>query len=304
MIVNSASRPISDSERSGALVPTNLRRFEAQFIPPADAVRDVVDTYWAVRWNLPPGEQVTQRIIDFPAITFSIEEGEVPAPYLVTAIRSGAWSRVIRGSGSVFAIRLRPAGLRVLSDVAVHALAGEEPVTPDRDPRAHALLRAIASAGSEPHHTTIRAEVPKDDSPAGSEPHERATRADALILNLLRERPLSRAQTIANAAVDALTRSARVRPGSSVAAELGTSERTLQRALQHTLGIGPNDVSRRIRLQEVVRQLSLPGADASATAAAVGYADQAHLINEFRTVTGITPGHYLRDLARSQQTLQ
>lgn len=79
-----------------------------------------------------------------------------------------------------------------------------------------------------------------------------------------------------------------------MAAELGTSERTLQRALRATLGLGPNDVARRIRLQEVVRRLSEPGANMTAIAAELGYVDQAHLINEFRAVSGTTPGRYVR----------
>lgn len=256
----------------------NLNRFEARFIEPVESVRAVVDTYWAVRWHLPPGESVVQRIIDFPAITLSVESGDVPAPFVISAVRPGAWSRVIRGHGSVFALRLRPAGLSVLSDVPVQSLSGEGAVTGEHDRRAHDLLQAISSA----------------ESVTG-----RAVLADKLILDLLHERPLGRAQTIANAAVDVLTRSPRVRPGRVVAAELGTSERTLQRALRSTVGVAPNDVARRIRLQEVVRRLSLPHADASETAAELGYVDQAHLINEFRSVTGTTPGQYIRSLGRA-----
>lgn len=281
--MNERIRRIGDDERSGVLTPSNLARFEAAWVEPADAVREVVDTYWAVRWELPPGEVVTQQIVDFPAITMSIEHGDVSAPLVVTAVRPGAWSREIRGRGSVFAIRLRPAGLRVLSDLAAQALPHEQPLAPTLDERAHRALSTIAVATSV------------DD---------RAARADAALLGLLRERPLSALQRLANAAVDALTATPRVRSGREVAAELGTSERTLQRALRTTIGIGPNDVARRVRLQEVIRRLSTPGADATATAIDLGYVDQAHLINEFRTVAGMTPGRYLRELETTARQLQ
>jgi AraC-like DNA-binding protein len=281
--MNEQSRHIGDGERSGVLVPSNLVRFKAEWVPPADALRDVVDTYWAVRWRLEHGESVTQRIIDFPAITLSIEDGNVPAPFMVTKVRPGAWSRVIAGRGSVFAIRLKPAGLAVLSDLDATGLRHEQPLTEAVDERAHALLRAIAS---------------------GTSVLERAAQADRVILTMLDERPIGRGQRIANAALHALTSSARVRPGGVIATELGISERTLQRALRSTLGIGPNDVARRIRLQEVVRQLSLPEADTARTAAELGYVDQAHLINEFRSVAGITPGHYVRELTLSLSELQ
>lgn len=280
--MDARTRRIDDSERSGVLVPSNLTRFRAEWVQPAAAVRDVVDTYWAVNWQLAPADAVEQRIVDFPAVTLSIEEGDVPAPFVGTTVRPGAWSRVIRGRGAVFAIRLRPAGLAVVSDLDVRAMDHEQEITPEVDDRAHRLLSAVSRARSVP---------------------DRASRADDLILGMLRERSLSAAQRLANVALDALTASPRVRRGRSIAAEIGTSERTLQRALRCTIGLGPNDVARRIRLQEVVRQLSLPDADAAATAAALGYADQAHLINEFRAVADTTPGRYVRDLQRSMRAL-
>ena len=58
--------------------------------------------------------------------------------------------------------------------------------------------------------------------------------------------------------------------------------------------MGPKAVARRIRLQEVVRRLSLPDADVSAIAAALDYTDQAHLIRDFKGVAGTTPGQYIR----------
>ncbi|MCS5717673.1 helix-turn-helix domain-containing protein [Herbiconiux sp. CPCC 205763] len=263
-------------------MPSNLTRFEAEWVEPSDAVRDVVDTYWAVHWQLPLHEAVTQRIVDFPAITLSIESGDVPAPFVVTSVRPGAWSRVIRGSGSVFAIRLRPAGLRVLSNLDAAALLHEQELTHELDERSHRALHAIA---------------------AGSSVLDRAATADEIIRQMLQDRPITSAQILANSAVDALTASARVRSGRSIAAGIGTSERSLQRALRATIGIGPNEVARRMRLQEVIRRLSSPGADAAEIAGEMGYFDQAHLINEFRSVAGMTPGQYLRDVQRSLEEL-
>ncbi|WP_243696822.1 helix-turn-helix domain-containing protein [Labedella endophytica] len=235
-------------------------------------------SYWAVRWQFPGDEAVAQRIVDFPAITLSIEDGDVPAPFMVTTVRPDAWSRVIRGRGTVFALRLKPAGLHVLSDLEPTSLTVEQALTCELDPRAFEAMRAIA---------------------AGHSIAERASRADRIIAEMIRERPIGTTHALANAAVDALTSSARVRSGRAVADRLGISERTLQRALRSTIGLGPNDVARRIRLQEVVRLLSTPGADTASIAAELGYVDQAHLINEFRAVAGTTPGRYLRDLRRS-----
>lgn len=65
----------------------------------------------------------------------------------------------------------------------------------------------------------------------------------------------------------------------------------------------PSEIARRIRLQEVVRRFSIPGAHIATVAADLPHTDQAHVTNEFHSVTGVTPGRYLRDLGRSQSDL-
>lgn len=269
------SREIGPDERSGVLSPGNLERFSARWITPADDVRDVVDTYWEVAWNLPAGEAIEQRIIDHPSITLSIEQGAVLAPLVVSSARSKAWTRTITGRGNVFALRLRPAGLAVLSDLDPRTLGPEQELTSALDARAHGLLSGIAM---------------------GATPDERAELADAAVRALLAERPLGPAQRLANAALDALTQRPHVRRVSDVAAELGTSNRTLQRALAEHVGRGPGEIARRVRLQEVVRRLSEPGGDIARIAVDLGYVDQAHLTNDFRAVAGVTPGVYVDGL--------
>ncbi|MGM1029559.1 MAG: helix-turn-helix domain-containing protein [Actinomycetota bacterium] len=276
------SRAIDAGERSGVLQPANLQRFSAQWISPADDVRDVIDTYWAVRWQLDDGEAIEQRIIDHPSITLSIERGDVAAPFVVTASRARAWTRTIAGRGDVFALRLRPAGLAVLSDLAASSLAPEQELTSSVDRRAHRLLEQVAAV---------------------RDPADRAERADGLVRALLAERPLQPSQRLANAAMDVLTERPQVRRIGDVAAGLRTSERTLQRAMRTHLGRGPSEVARRIRLQEVVRRLSVRDGDIARIAADLGYVDQAHLTNDFRVVAGVTPGAYVEALATTQAAL-
>lgn len=267
------SRAIAAGERTGVLRPANLERFSARWIAPAAGIRHIVDTYWTVSWDLSDGEPITQRIIDFPAITLSIEDGDVDAPFVISAVRPGAWVRTIRGRGTVFAMRLRPAGLACLGAIDPASLGPEQALTPELDRDIHHLLARVADA-------------PTADA--------RAVVADEAIQAMARQRVPSRGHALANGAIDALVASPVVRPIGVVAAEIGTSRRTLQRVLRATLGLGPHDVARRIRLQEVVRRLSAPGAHISTVASELGYVDQAHLANEFRTVTGVTPGRYLR----------
>lgn len=268
---------ISVDERSGVLHPQNLQRYGARWFDPAPGIASVVDRYWQVRWRLDDGESIDQRIIDLPAVTMTIEEGDVPAPLVVTGLHGQAWMRRITGSGSVFATRLRPAGLAVLSELSPPQLADATvPLTPQVDARLHALLAGVAAEAT---------------------PESRVHAADAAIRALMEERPPGPELLLANAILDELSSRIRSRAGASLTASLGVSERTIQRALKMTLGRGPKWISRRIRLQEVARALASGDVrNLARLAADLGYTDQAHLTIDFRTVTGITPGAYLRSV--------
>ncbi|SMH50988.1 AraC-type DNA-binding protein [Rathayibacter oskolensis] len=272
-MVTERGQKVEPAERSGVLHPSNVERFAARWITPAADVREVVDTYWSVEWRLAEDETIDQRIIDHPSVTLSVERGRVVAPFVVSAVRTRAWQRTISGAGDVFALRLRPAGLAVLTDLDPSTLTGERVITAV-DHRAHRLLEEIAES---------------------SDADGRARRADDLIRASLRERPLTEQGRLANAALDLLTAQPHVRPVSEVARALRTSPRSLQRALALTLGRGPAEVARRVRLQEVVRRLSSGHSSIAAIATDLGYTDQAHLTNEFHAVTGTTPGAYLAE---------
>ncbi|MGO1544247.1 MAG: hypothetical protein ACTHXA_07880 [Gulosibacter sp.] len=77
-------RPIAASERSGVLYPDRLARFAAGWIAPDAAFSAVVDQYWHVSWQLDAVERLDQPIIDLPALSVSVEDGDVPAPLVVT----------------------------------------------------------------------------------------------------------------------------------------------------------------------------------------------------------------------------
>lgn len=272
-------RPIADSERSGVLYPERLARYRAGWIDPDPAVSAVVDQYWQVSWALDEGERLDQPIIDLPAVTVTMEEGDVPAPLVVTGVQGRAWRRTIGGTGRVFAIRLRPAGLAVLSDLTPAQVADATvPLTAKLDARLHGRLGPITSC---------------------ADPAERAQAMDAVIRHAITERAPSSTGLLANEVLDELRERIRHRTGASLAERFARSARTIQRACVETLGHGPKWLSRRIRLQEVARSLVLrPTEELAEIAADLGYTDQSHLTHDFRTATGITPDAYRRSVSR------
>ena len=274
------------------LHPENLSRYAAQWIDPDPAVRDVVDTYWHVRWHLDEGEVVDQTIVDLPAVTLTVESGDVPAGLVVTGLHRRAWHRRIAGSGDVFAVRLRPAGLAVLSSLRPQELADTStPLADGIDERLRTLLARIAAA---------------------STPDARARVADALIADRLGANPPSPVHLLANRVLDELRTRTYRQTGTPLAEHFAVSERTIQRALAQTLGIGPKQAARRIRLQEAAQAIAMQGSsdqersdqarflhgddDLAEIAVRLGYSDQAHLTSDFRAATGTTPGTYRRQL--------
>nr|WP_276572637.1 helix-turn-helix transcriptional regulator [Nannocystis pusilla] len=79
----------------------------------------------------------------------------------------------------------------------------------------------------------------------------------------------------------------------SVAEQLGVTARHLRRAFTESVGIGPKDFARTVRLQRAVR-LAATSKDWARIAADAGYYDQAHLITDFRELVGLTPGSFLK----------
>jgi AraC-like DNA-binding protein len=77
---------------------------------------------------------------------------------------------------------------------------------------------------------------------------------------------------------------------------LGLSPRQMERRFAEALGIGPKSLCRVVRFQALVRGLA-SGArpDWAGLAQDFGYADQSHLVNEVRRLSGLSPGRLAAD---------
>jgi transcriptional regulator GlxA family with amidase domain len=94
------------------------------------------------------------------------------------------------------------------------------------------------------------------------------------------------------AAIDWLER--RVGQGriSDLAHHIGLSQSALERRFRRTIGLPPKKVAAIVRLRAAIGSLS-KHRDLAALAQEAGYFDQAHLSNEIRRATGVSP-HRLR----------
>ncbi len=95
-------------------------------------------------------------------------------------------------------------------------------------------------------------------------------------------------------AVAGLRDAARFPTVASLADHIGLSQTRLVQVFRDAMGMTPKQYARLVRFQRVLTRLDDGGAvDWADTVFACGYFDQPHLIHEFQTFAGLTPGQYL-----------
>lgn len=121
-----------------------------------------------------------------------------------------------------------------------------------------------------------------------AEERDDAARAE-LILRTLRG---GEAEALATRAAAAIVRRAGRLSISRLAQNVGVTVRTLSRAFDRALGLTPKTLARVTRLNRAASLLREGGA-AAHVALDAGFYDQAHLVNEFRALAGLSPARWL-----------
>ena len=191
-----------------------------------------------------------------------------PASLLV-----GQMTRPLRiaptGPVRTMGIRFRPGGAHPFFDVPLDALTGGS--APTRD---------VWSGGEGRRVEDAVLNAPDDGARRALLEDFLARRLDAARFD---------GHRIAAAAGTLLRRHGRMRVA-ELARRSGWSRRQLEREFRRRVGVSPKTLARIARFQNLLR---LSGRDAARSwsdlAAACGYADQAHLVREFREFAGVTP---------------
>jgi AraC-like DNA-binding protein len=279
---SSAPDPVERDSR-GILDPWLLRqRVRLTRYPPPRPLRGLVDRLWAVAWDLPPGVVHRQRVLTHPGANLSVGHGDgravgpagrgTPVEARLNGVARGVTVRTLVGRGWAVAAMTRPGGLGAFisgsaadfTDRVVplgQAIGCDEP----------ALLRAMVAEPDEAARAGLLAGV-----------LSRAVDPDKVRL----ARQVAGVARLAEA-----DRS--IRRLSQLCAAASVGQRTLQRLFLHYAGVSPTWVLRRYRLLEVAEAVR-DGCPVSwsEVAADLGYADQAHLISDFKAATGQTPAAY------------
>ncbi len=270
------TRGIVDPARMRAVA--SLERY-----PAGDVLDGLVDWFWAVTWDVPPGSVHVQKVLTHPGSHVSVgtldRAGRVldPAGARVYGVQKRLDTRRLVGRGWTVAAKTS-GGLAALTGRPAHTLVGAE-VPLDEVLGVRDVASAVAAAGGEA---------------------ERVAALRRLLEGLVATRPETvLAQAWEVSAVAAVAEHDRdVIRVEQLAAVAGVGVRTLQRMFAQHLGVSPAWVVRRWRIVEAADRAAAGDEVAWAgLAAELGYADQSHLVRDFRAHLGTTPAAYTRSLS-------
>lgn len=255
-------------DRRGILRSPPADRWHLDRAAPAPELTGLVAWYWSVSWDLrgrPPHREVTLPHVSSHLV---VEGGGAT----VHGVPRRRFERTLAGRGSAVAVRFTAGGLAALLGRPLVDGPESAGIVPGLD--VDTLVTSIATSPTMEDATTA---------------------FDAALLPL-RPDPPDPATDLVNRAVDLAAADRTITAVGRLAAEVGTSVRTLQRLFAAHVGVSPAWTLRRYRLQEAAAAATDDRrVDWADLAARLGYSDQAHLVRDFTATFGVSPARYARD---------
>ncbi|MBW0104761.1 AraC family transcriptional regulator [Pseudonocardia sp. KRD291] len=273
------THPLQGDTR-GIVGPVRLsRNASLNRYPAHGALNGLVGRFWAVRWSLPDGVEHTQAVLTHPSVNVTVGSAEDEPERIeagVHGVTRELSNRVLRRSGWTVGARMAPGGigafLAVPAQDVTDRVVGVETLGLDGPE----LVAAATSTGDEARRVEILAAA-LTSSLERADPDRVAAARDVTGVARLAEtdRSLRRVEQLADAA--------------------GIGVRSLQRLFRTHAGVSPTWVLRRYRLLDAAERVRAGESVSWAEVAReLGFADQAHLVRDFRSALGETPAAYAR----------
>lgn len=244
--------------------------------PPSPALADLVARYWVPVWSLPAGRTATQQVLQHPVALVVITRDDAR----FTGVATGMSTVDLVGSGYAVGVLFRPAAGSLL-------VGGSMRPWTDRVAPLATILGEDAAEG-----LVRRVRAALDDEPGDVAAQSAAVAAYEDVL--ARYLPVDDEGQLVNEVVAFVQDTPGVTRVGQVCERFGLGERSLQRLTRRRLGLTPKWLIQRHRLHEATARLQAGDVTLAQVAAELGYADQAHLTRDFRTVVGRTPGEFVR----------
>ena len=227
-----------------------------------------------IHWDLRLCEPYVAESVPHPNVHLIFENGAA----VVAGVQTHKFSRSLQGESRVFGVKFRPGGFRPFYGAAVSDLA-------DR------VVPAVRIFGKEL----------KEFEKIGlsSCPEDERVRAANAFFHARKPDP-DPAVILASHLVDRILKEPEIKMVDDLVRLTGMGKRSLQRLFSEYVGVSPKWVIRRYRLHELIEKFNAGGEpDWAQLALDLGYFDQAHLINDFKSIVGHSPREYKKLLAKA-----
>jgi AraC-like DNA-binding protein len=251
-------------------------------VRPAERLRPLVASYIdfdMAGWppgrhrGMPGGSLPLVISLGAPLVVREPGGADVSAAATIAGLRAGPVDIIHDGTQRGVQLELTPRGARALLGLPAAALArGVWPLDDVVGRRADELIDSLAAAPGP------------------------AQRVQVLDRVLARWAVDDDCPTVADATWQLLTASAGSVSVTSIAGQIGLGRRQLSQLVRAELGLTPKTVARILRFGRACEYLRSGRTTSLAeTAVMCGYYDQAHLTNEWRQLSGCTPGEWIAE---------
>jgi AraC-like DNA-binding protein len=241
---------------------------------PASDLTSWIAHYWSVKWDLRRDESHIAETLPHPNVHVVFEKNNS----VIHGVQTTKFSRKLKGHSLVFGIKFKPGAFRPFLKAPVSSLANRTiPVKRIFGKQIEVLEKILVSPCKDSEKVEAANEFFRARLP---EPDKTIALASQLVALIFDEPEIKTVNDLATRA--------------------GIGVRSIQRIFSEYVGVSPKWVIIRTRLLEVIEAFnSAKGLDWAQLAVDLGYFDQAHLINEFRSMVGLTPTQYRNLIAKN-----
>ena len=252
------------SQEPAGIVYFGAKRFKARNFPVAPFLRPFLLNYWDMSWDLPSGESFSTKVIPSGCVNLLLQNG----CSRVVGLRREIFEFVLQGKGYIFGALFKPGGFYPFFRRPVSVFTdGALPVDVVFGEVGTQLEEKLLHATSEP---------------------ERPALLDRFFLERLPR--LDESLATVSRIVDRIQNEGNITQVADLVKATGLGTRALQRLFDKHVGVSPKWLIRTVRFQTAVK--ALEGGDRfdwADFALSLGYYDQSHFINDFRSIVGESP---------------
>lgn len=264
------------SHKGILLASAGLQHFSLNRYEPDSRLATYVEQYWIVRWDLREQAPYHQTILSFPSVNLAFELVDGQSFCGVYGVPTTTYTRQLAGTGMTLGVKFRPGGFypfwqQPAADITDRTLPAKQLLGSSIAVTASQIFGYAEQETHNEHIASLAEQFLLARFP-GDDPN--VALVNNVMQHIISRRDLTRVEALAD--------------------HFQTSSRTLQRLFSRYVGVSPKWAIQRFRLQEAAERMEQDDTfDWAQLADQLGFYDQAHFINSFKALVGVTPEAYI-----------